>query len=145
MPEHVLLSERRQQNEGAFTELEALFEKEVAASATPGLSLHQILGGPGEPITRNGITFYPVSPNLLVLDDLMESLSKMGAAGKRFRSIAEAMTFILHVDDPGSPNGRRLATLNEVGTSFGMADMELLVEILKEYAGITERETPEGN
>ena len=142
---HVMLSELLQQ-QPAFVQ----WDNEASVADLQGVaapvSLRQLLGGAGEPIVRGGITFYPCSPSLLLIDDLLEVLTGLSSDTKRFARLARALTYILQIQDEDFDHPvRRQATHEEVGNAFTMHDIGLVNALLLEYAGISQGESAEGN
>lgn len=145
MSEHISLDEKLSQFP-EFTEwLEDAGGSEAPPSAVVNTSLRTLLGGPGEPITRKGVTFYPTSPGLLELDDLMDVMT---SADKPFRRMAQGLTFILEIRTGQIVDGEevsRKATVEEIGKAFGGADAGLITDLLGHYSGLRLLETSEGN
>ena len=138
---HVSLQEQLREH-GEF----AQWADEV--SATPNqpeqtempVTLRALLGGVGEPIERKGLVFYPESPTLLELDDLLETMQSGDA--KPFARAVKALTYILQVTDGDK---RRRATFEEIGTAFSSTDRGLVLQLIRHYSGLSQTGDAEGN
>jgi hypothetical protein len=101
-----------------------------------------MLGGTGEPIEREGITFHPRSPKLRTLSELVAKLEKMEANTAEIDIMIDLLTYVLYIEEGGK---KRRATFDEIADTFDMKDLPLIKELIQEYAGFATQASSAGN
>ena len=103
-------------------------------------TVDELAGLDGRPIIREGRNFYPCSPKIGQIDNMVAMLEQMRADGvKQGAAVIGLATFYLRVEDGQVPGGRRLATKEEIGDAFDLDDLGLLRFLAQKYLRISVR------